>query len=292
MSSHRQTPATTPYSTQSSKFDQLVTSPEVEGTLAWESGPISPFHYGVESSSPDRPYDDSKAWLDSSSQSYVGYAQGRGSYYHQPQQQQQRTAHRSESIPSLPSQSAYSSQTMAGLGIQTSTFENGAYPALTSSNSFSSNPSAGHQYQGGQYEHERYRSSSTESSMPASPRRHASQTMSARRPSRTASGGSVLRRSKSQTRLNAAAAASASGAASGGAHTKAGAGVGFVNFTPSDSRKILTGVAPSGSSKTKARREKEAADRRRRLGQAAARAVLEAGGDVAALEREGLLAYA
>ncbi|KAH8719165.1 hypothetical protein GQ44DRAFT_388253 [Phaeosphaeriaceae sp. PMI808] len=68
--------------------------------------------------------------------------------------------------------------------------------------------------------------------------------------------------------------------------------VGFVNFTPHDSRKILTGVAPSGSSKTKARREKEAAEKRRKLGQAAVKAVMEAGGDVDSLrrlEREGLL---
>ncbi|KAH7371665.1 hypothetical protein BKA66DRAFT_423478 [Pyrenochaeta sp. MPI-SDFR-AT-0127] len=68
--------------------------------------------------------------------------------------------------------------------------------------------------------------------------------------------------------------------------------VGFVNFTPHDSRKILTGVAPSGSSKTKARREKEAADKRRKLSQAAMKAVMEAGGDVDSLrrlEREGLL---
>ncbi|OAL43450.1 hypothetical protein IQ07DRAFT_523934 [Pyrenochaeta sp. DS3sAY3a] len=68
--------------------------------------------------------------------------------------------------------------------------------------------------------------------------------------------------------------------------------VGFVNFTPDDSRKILTGVAPSGSSKTKARREKEAADKRRKLSQAAMKAVMEAGGDVDSLrrlEREGLL---
>jgi len=65
--------------------------------------------------------------------------------------------------------------------------------------------------------------------------------------------------------------------------------VGFVNFTPHDGKRILTGVAPSGSSKTKARREKEAADKRRRLSLAAARAILEAGGDVAAFEREGLL---
>lgn len=65
--------------------------------------------------------------------------------------------------------------------------------------------------------------------------------------------------------------------------------VGFVNFTPDDSRRILTGVAPSGSSKTKARREKEAADKRRKLSEAAARAVIEAGGDLTALQREGLL---
>lgn len=68
--------------------------------------------------------------------------------------------------------------------------------------------------------------------------------------------------------------------------------MGFVNFTPHDSRKILTGVAPSGSSKTKARREKEAADKRRKLSQAAMKAVIEAGGDVDSLrclEREGLL---
>jgi hypothetical protein len=62
-----------------------------------------------------------------------------------------------------------------------------------------------------------------------------------------------------------------------------------VNFTPSDSRKILTGVAPSGSSKTKARREKEAADKRRKLSQAAVRAVVEAGGDLGRLEKEILV---
>jgi hypothetical protein len=68
--------------------------------------------------------------------------------------------------------------------------------------------------------------------------------------------------------------------------------VGFVNFTPEDKRKILTGVAPSGSSKTKARREKEAADKRKKLSQAAVKAVMEAGGDVDSLrrlEREGLM---
>lgn len=53
----------------------------------------------------------------------------------------------------------------------------------------------------------------------------------------------------------------------------------FVNFTPSDSRRILGGVAPSGSSKTKARREKEARDERRKMSEAAKRAVQEAGGN-------------
>ena len=58
----------------------------------------------------------------------------------------------------------------------------------------------------------------------------------------------------------------------------------FVNFTPDDSQKILTGVAPSGSSKTKARREQEARDKRRKLSEAALMAVRQAGGDVEALE--------
>jgi hypothetical protein len=56
---------------------------------------------------------------------------------------------------------------------------------------------------------------------------------------------------------------------------------GFVNYTSSDSEKLLTGVAPSGSSKTKARREREAAERWRRFSQAAAKAVAEAGGEIA-----------
>lgn len=64
--------------------------------------------------------------------------------------------------------------------------------------------------------------------------------------------------------------------------------VNFVNFTPNDSIKILTGVAPSGSSKTKARREKEAIERNRRLSQAALRAVQAAGGSIEGLMEEGL----
>lgn len=63
--------------------------------------------------------------------------------------------------------------------------------------------------------------------------------------------------------------------------------VGFVNFTPHDGSMLMTGVAPSGSSKTKARREKEAVDRRRKLSEAALKAVAAAGGDVEALMQQG-----
>jgi hypothetical protein len=62
-----------------------------------------------------------------------------------------------------------------------------------------------------------------------------------------------------------------------------------VNYTPSDSEKLLTGVAPSGSSKTKARREREAVEKRRRFSQAALRAVVKAGGDLAELQDAGLV---
>lgn len=62
----------------------------------------------------------------------------------------------------------------------------------------------------------------------------------------------------------------------------------FMNYTPDDSMKILNGVAPSGSSKTKARREKEALDKRMKLSQAALRAVRAAGGDPDCLFEEGL----
>lgn len=64
--------------------------------------------------------------------------------------------------------------------------------------------------------------------------------------------------------------------------------LGFVNFTPGDSQKILSGVAPSGSSKTKARREQEAIEKKRRLSLAAEKVIKEAGGDVEKLRAAGL----
>lgn len=61
---------------------------------------------------------------------------------------------------------------------------------------------------------------------------------------------------------------------------------GFVNFTPDDKSKILTGVAPSGSSKTKQRREQEAMDRKRKSSHVALKAVEAVGGDVERFRRE------
>lgn len=60
----------------------------------------------------------------------------------------------------------------------------------------------------------------------------------------------------------------------------------FVNYTPEDSEKILTGVAPSGSNKTKARRDREALINRQKLSQAALRAVEAVGGDISGLVEE------
>ncbi len=116
---------------------------------------------------------------------------------------------------------------------------------------------------------------------PLTPRK----TRTQRSPSPTKSPATPrTRRASSRPRPAARHSRKGSGQSSGRSPT-----AGFVNYTPSDSRKILTGVAPSGSSKTKARREKEAEDKRRRLSEVAKRVIIEAGGDVTALEREGLL---
>jgi hypothetical protein len=92
----------------------------------------------------------------------------------------------------------------------------------------------------------------------------------------------TVRKRKSSTRKEVKPFGSTAGAGSSGA---AGA-AGFVNFTPDDSQILLTGVAPSGSSKTKAKRDREEQERRRRLGEAALKAVEAAGGDVGLLAEE------
>lgn len=69
---------------------------------------------------------------------------------------------------------------------------------------------------------------------------------------------------------------------------KSQASLDFVNFTPSDSQKILLGVAPSGSSKTKARREQEAIEKKRKMSLAVEKAVKDVGGDVEQLRAAGV----
>lgn len=64
---------------------------------------------------------------------------------------------------------------------------------------------------------------------------------------------------------------------------------GFVNFTPHDSETLMMGVAPSGSSKTKAKREREELENRRKLKEAAMKAVEAAGGNVRFLTEASLM---
>lgn len=96
------------------------------------------------------------------------------------------------------------------------------------------------------------------------------------------------RRSTSSWRGSSSRRSGSGDSSSGGAKASGGIsfeGVGFVNYTPNDHNVLMTGVAPSGSSKTKMRREKEAAERERKLSEA----VLAAGLDVSMLKEEGLV---
>lgn len=53
----------------------------------------------------------------------------------------------------------------------------------------------------------------------------------------------------------------------------------FVNYTMDDGDELLAAVAPSGTLKTRARREQEAREEQRRLEEAALAAIRKAGGD-------------
>lgn len=97
---------------------------------------------------------------------------------------------------------------------------------------------------------------------------------------RSASGRGIVPGTPTAMRKQRRSRDSSGGGAGGG-------DIGFVNFTPSDGGLLMTGVAPSGSSKTKARREREAMERRRRLSEAAMKAVQAAGGDVDKLMEQG-----
>lgn len=91
---------------------------------------------------------------------------------------------------------------------------------------------------------------------------------------------------------NVGGGGSLGGSSSGGFGLGGGGGsseIGFVNYTPDDHNVLMTGVAPSGSSKTKARREKEAMERQRKLSEAVVKAVTAAGVDVSRLKEEGIM---
>lgn len=97
------------------------------------------------------------------------------------------------------------------------------------------------------------------------------------RSSRRSVSGSNGRGSSSRN----GSASSSSGSSRGPGIANEGAEMPFVNYTPLDAQRILSGVAPSGSSKTKARREREALEKQRKF-QEAAQAVLR--GDVSQLK--------
>ncbi|CAP72704.1 uncharacterized protein PODANS_2_1350 [Podospora anserina S mat+] len=99
-------------------------------------------------------------------------------------------------------------------------------------------------------------------------------------------------RGHKSTRRTASCSSLAALAGMGGVEHNGGGGGGgsFVNYTPNDKQLLMTGVAPSGSSKTKLRREKEAKEKAREFKERLARAVEAAGGDLKRLEEveEGL----
>lgn len=102
-------------------------------------------------------------------------------------------------------------------------------------------------------------------------------------------------RSKSSTNLRSSSSKNSLSSSPSKSKSKSGSNsqggqIEFHNFTPMDKGRILSGVAPSGSSKTKARREKEAKERSRRLSEAARRAVERAGGDLSELGELEILA--
>ncbi|OTA69994.1 hypothetical protein K449DRAFT_380025 [Hypoxylon sp. EC38] len=77
----------------------------------------------------------------------------------------------------------------------------------------------------------------------------------------------------------------------GGGSSSGGGGGGFsiefCNYTPNDKKVLMNGVAPSGSSKTKARREREAQEHKRKMSERYMQAIRAAGADVEKLKQNG-----
>lgn len=95
-----------------------------------------------------------------------------------------------------------------------------------------------------------------------------------RTPGRSASFGPDGARRGS---TSSAGGGSSSGGGGGGG---GGFSIEFCNYTPNDKKVLMNGVAPSGSSKTKARREREAQEHKRKLSEKYMQAIRAAGADV------------
>lgn len=292
-----QTPVTPNFNDFS--MDSVITSPQVDRPQNWDDHPISPFDFQYDpNSSPQhppqhhqpshqhqmQPFDEGRVqpwWSPTTSGA-------QGQRYNRQTSAPAMAQSQSSSQPQYGSFYPTTTQQMAGSGLmincQPGANEMSISPSLPPGSSmYASSAPAAHSsippYQRNQ-------------SMPhAQPvRRTGSHPTSQGHQSSVSSSATSRRTSKSSSNPHRRSKSSASPPRQGAKDNAQGGTVGFVNFTPNDSKRILTGVAPSGSSKTKARREKEAAERRRRLNEAAQRAVMEAGGDVSALERSGLFA--
>ena len=262
-------------------MDSVIASPETDQQQPWNGSSTSPFDLQLDASqqqshqshhSSMSSFDESRGqqwWPPASSG-----ATSNGNHYG-------ARTHRQTSAPAMPpSQTQYGSyypaSTSSGLMINTQPGVNEMGPP---SMPYATSAPVGHGYP---------RHPSMPHLYPT--RRPSMQLASSGTSSAGSSGPNSRRASQKQQRIHGRSKSSASPPRQSVREVGSSGNVGFVNFTPSDSKRILTGVAPSGSSKTKARREKEARDRRKQLSEAAQRAVMEAGGDVTALERSGLFA--
>ncbi|KAL9085574.1 MAG: hypothetical protein Q9159_004613 [Coniocarpon cinnabarinum] len=256
-------------------MDSVIASPQGEHQQSWVETSTSPF---------DLPLDASHQHSHPSQHSMSSYEDGKVQSWWPPASSGAASSgppyssrsHRQTSAPAIPQSQAqyggyYPNTTSSGLmlGCQPGATEMGP-PSIP----YASSAPVSHSYP----------------RQPSMPQLQSSRRPSVQMPSSgTSSGASSRRTSKSQqSRVHGRSKSSASPPRQTMREAPPSGNVGFVNFTPNDSKRILTGVAPSGSSKTKARREKEARERRKQLSEAAQRAVMEAGGDPAALERSGL----
>ncbi|OTB10645.1 hypothetical protein K445DRAFT_240426 [Daldinia sp. EC12] len=92
-------------------------------------------------------------------------------------------------------------------------------------------------------------------------------------------------RTPSSGRVRSSSCRSAGYDSNGGGGGGGGMSIEFCNYTPSDKKVLMNGVAPSGSSKTKARREREAQEKNERY----VEAIRAAGVDVEKLRQNGFL---